>query len=514
VHTLQHAQFTEINTPTVPILQFTQQEINQGNIQFILDSSGLAPSYSVSVQDSCGLSSGIQSASIAYNLSPVIGHNQLTIGEGARLILNNSLLSATDPENMDNNLQFTVSYVQHCKFSTTLLPNLAINQFSQQNISNGKIQLIHDGSCSAPSYSIIVNDSRGACSEVSTAEIMFIPIYPVIKVNTFSVQIGQIQLVNNAIFSAIDPGDVPAHLIFTVSNLQHASFVPAQFTQDDINNERIQFIQDGSLIAPSFQISVQDSCGLVSSTQTLSSDNRIEFIPTEAINENLNSSDDSLRNGIIAGVTCGAVCLFFYGLKRYLSKKSEEYMNQETNAYRTKIIIPIAKEIYNHLKISGCMGYMSQATHRDFLNSIDVLVRHLENTGIAVQERLAQEGLDHIQLLHEITRQTRLALLGQEAYCSTRICTHLLCAEITPSQIEEKAAKIASAVKQRLDNLSPLPARIEVTNPINPMVFSSHAKMIQVRGNDDSHAASLPLTSVATTTEKANVRVSPLPLGI
>ena len=52
---LQNGQFALTSNPTVPIIQFTQQQVNDGDIRFASDNSGITPSYMAQVKDSCDL---------------------------------------------------------------------------------------------------------------------------------------------------------------------------------------------------------------------------------------------------------------------------------------------------------------------------------------------------------------------------------------------------------------------------------------------------------------------------
>jgi hypothetical protein len=483
---IQRGQFTLVSTPSVAITHFTQLQINSGSIQFISDGTATAPSYTISVQNSCGLTSTPQAGDVNFNLSPTIGNNQLTISEGTSVILTNSFLSATDPDNIASSLQFTVSNVQHGKFTTTDTPSVAITQFSQQNVTNGKIQFTQDGTCHAPAYSVMVTDPRAASSSMSTANIVFTPTNPVININTFTINQGQTIVLTNNNLKAIDSGDVDSNLHFTISNLQYGNFIPATFTQQDINNRAVQFVPDGSANPPSFTATTQNSCGLVSAPQYISSANVIQFNPTATVGTG--GSNDTVRNSVIGGVLSGAVGLIFFGVKFYLQRKAQDYLSKVTDKHKQEVIVPIAKEMAANVKVAGCMGYISENTSRDFLSSIFILVRNLENNGISVSQVMGKKDSERSHLLHEIVYQTRLVLFGKEESCNSRTCTSLCCAEATPQDIEDNAEKIALAIKARLDRLV-VPASEQGNKPL---LFSPNAQSSdgQFSSNDKKFALS------------------------
>ena len=95
---------------------------------------------------------------VLFNGMPVLGNNQLTINEGQTVILTPSILSATDADSDDASLLFTVTNVQNGQFERVSNPLEPITTFTQQEIIEGDIQFVHDGSETAPSYSVKVSD--------------------------------------------------------------------------------------------------------------------------------------------------------------------------------------------------------------------------------------------------------------------------------------------------------------------------------------------------------------------
>src|SRR6202007_1030393 len=92
VSNLQHGNFTTLNN--FPVTQFTQEDVNQGQIQFVADGSVHTPRYVLQVQDRCALKSNIEVANIKFNLSPVLADNQLIINQGQSVILTSNNLNA------------------------------------------------------------------------------------------------------------------------------------------------------------------------------------------------------------------------------------------------------------------------------------------------------------------------------------------------------------------------------------------------------------------------------------
>ena len=115
---VQNGQFTLINNPTQPIVQFTQQQINDGDIQFSSDNSRIAPIYIARVQDSCGLISNPSIAIINFYYAAKLGNNQLVIKQDQNTILtsNNSNAINLNDRTKSLSLQFIISNLQHGHF--------------------------------------------------------------------------------------------------------------------------------------------------------------------------------------------------------------------------------------------------------------------------------------------------------------------------------------------------------------------------------------------------------------
>jgi hypothetical protein len=94
------------------------------------------------------------------NDMPILVNNKLTINEGQTVVLNNAMLSATDVDNNDATLTFTVNNVQYGQFKRSSNPGVAITTFTQQEIIDSEIQFIHDGSKEAPFYKVKVSDGE------------------------------------------------------------------------------------------------------------------------------------------------------------------------------------------------------------------------------------------------------------------------------------------------------------------------------------------------------------------
>ena len=107
------------------------------------------------------------------NAAPILISNGLTVFEGGVTILGPADLAATDADDNNANLVFSISGVTHGRFESA--DGGIITNFTQAQIIAGQVLFVHDGSEFAPSYSVTVSDGEDA-SGPSVALVSFIPV--------------------------------------------------------------------------------------------------------------------------------------------------------------------------------------------------------------------------------------------------------------------------------------------------------------------------------------------------
>lgn len=226
-----------------------------------------------------------RASSLAGNTYAIFGgaidliSNQLTIQKGHTLLLTNNNFNATNIGDTydDPNLQFSITGLQHGSFELISSPSTPIVTFLQQQISNQRVQFLHDDSLFAPSFNVSISSGKLGVISLTPAKITFIHRGPMLTINTLTInQQGTAVLVTSSNLNAVDldnPADNPS-LLFIISNIQHGHFellgspgIPiTSFTQAQIQSNRIQFFPDGTPIAPSFDVAVSDG-GITTSPQ-------------------------------------------------------------------------------------------------------------------------------------------------------------------------------------------------------------------------------------------------------
>lgn len=263
-------RFELVTNPGAAIISFTQADINNGLIQFVHNGSENSPSYAVSVSDGIAPATVPTTVSIGsftnVNDAPVLATNTLSITEGGTVTLSAVNLSTTDPDTSTTELTYTVSNIAGGQFK---LNGVAATSFTQDDINNGKVQFVHDGGETAPSYAVSVSDGIALATTPTTVNIgtfSNVNDSPILATNTLSITEGATVVLSSSNLNVIDPDNTPAQLIYSISALTGGRFefvtnpgvAITSFTQADINSGAVQFVHDGGENPPSYQVSVSD----------------------------------------------------------------------------------------------------------------------------------------------------------------------------------------------------------------------------------------------------------------
>ena len=262
---IAHGYFSFVNNSFFAITNFLQQHINNGEVQFTHDDSAFPPAYNVQIGH--GLIVLTQPASVTFiHRGATLMNNKLFVNQGQPLALFPSQLSAKDLDNSndDPSLIFLASSVQHGYFQQAGNPGVTITGFIQSQVNIGAIQFVHDGSMSAPSCHIAVSD--GSLTTAPQPCNITFNLAPILGNNTLTLNQGQSLVLNNTMFSAMDPDNSASDLTFIVSNVRHGQFELmnrpgdpiTSFTQSQIFNSTVQFVQDGTMYAPGNWVAVSD----------------------------------------------------------------------------------------------------------------------------------------------------------------------------------------------------------------------------------------------------------------
>lgn len=268
-----HGYFENINQPGVFLANFTQQEVQNHQIQFVNDGNVDSPNYDVTVRSAGIAWTGPSAAQIIFNPMPIILiNNKLIINQNQTVQLTTeNLLAVCNLSNVS--LEFVITNITHGLFriEEQIIQSSVVN-FSQQLVDLQKISFSHDGSVYAPNYQVSVNDSW-IQTDSESANITFFS-RPIFSVNQFLVSLNQSILlslnnlcVNDCYSEETDQlqfnvlGDITGGRFenISISNTEITSF-----TQKNIKQNQIKFVSNGALEAPRYQLKVTDPASMLS----------------------------------------------------------------------------------------------------------------------------------------------------------------------------------------------------------------------------------------------------------
>lgn len=274
VSDLAGGRFARSSATSTAITTFSQNDLDQGRIVFVHDGSNTVPSYTLTVEDSDGGTATSESnvTLLDGNDAPSIITNTLAIAEGATVDLTTANLAATDEESTPAELTYTVVSVTNGRFEFNETTVDAGSIFTQQDVLDGLVTFIHDGTSTAPTYTLTLTDTAVGSSEAITTEpneglVAFTATNdePTVTANSFTIQESQAFPITTNELSVTDEETTDAsQLVYTVDSTSNGSFqlngVDADsFTQQDILNNSLTFVHDGSESAPSYALTVSDN---------------------------------------------------------------------------------------------------------------------------------------------------------------------------------------------------------------------------------------------------------------
>jgi Cadherin-like len=454
--TVSHGQFEKRNNPGAAILSFYQQDIMQQNIQFVPDNSLQTPDCRIKVFDSStDLSSDAQESSII-----LVTQNNFRINQGETFTFSDTTLKASSNQGHDEDIIFTPisGTVQHGYFALAATPSYVISSFQQSQISQGEIVFVPDGSAQAPScyLSIAASQSVGASGTVH-CEIDF-DTPPVLQHAYLKTSISEVIKMSDVNLKAVSSTVSPGILSFEISENQQGYFADnndwqtslTNFTQQRVLDNQIVFITDDSGMAPKFKVSVWD--GRMHCEGCPQTADVVFQSEGGATNSNLS---ELIKNAVIGAASSGVVGLLFYALKyRYmlnLQRSARATLNgQAQSTYTDDLLLPIAREIFARIKITGCFGYISKRQYNEYVGAVSVIVSALETKGVIQSAQWSSLSTAQTQRIIDAIAAQCKEIFGNKQCCSLRTFTGFYRPDATPKMIRDQANTIATAVQESL----------------------------------------------------------------
>ena len=249
--------FQLATNPGVSLTSFTQTQINNTQIQLVQTGSSNAPSYTLQVSDTIATQS--LAATITFVLMPTITLNQLTIKQNTIVNLTSANVQGTVSNGLT--LTFVVWSNQNGHFIVDGIIDAGF--FNLQQLLNNQVQFSADNTINPPNYSLKAYDGQDY-SNILPVNVTFI-ISPTITINNISIEQSASVHISNKMIKGIAGLGFSVQKYY-VSNVLFSNFerfdspniAISSFRPQDIENNQIVYIQNGSSNVPSFTICISD----------------------------------------------------------------------------------------------------------------------------------------------------------------------------------------------------------------------------------------------------------------
>ncbi len=463
------------NSPAKNVTSFTLAQIQNGAVEFVHNGDKQAPGYSVIASD--GVQSTLPSlATINLIGAPNITQNSVNITVGSTITLTPAMLNVTAPSGVaPNQISLSVTNLQHATISSTLT-QAPVSNFTLAEVEAGDIQLIPDSSSITPTYTITATvTSTSLSSAPDTATVLFSNqgVYaPQLVNNYLEVTQGKTTTLSNRYLSAQEPPAGQAldnATMFYISNIEYGHFILTHqpqtwitsFSQQQLLENQVQFVQDGSASTPGYQTSVE-AFGLFSASLPAS----IFFTPVNVPSPILGGDGGytTIQKAIISAVISGSVGILFalvqICLKRSANRKLLQALGDSKEQYDLTVVRPVAQEIARQIKITGCMNHTTNTKVAHYKSAVRKILFELTKRGVdlnfATMNPAIRDGI-----INEIAGQTRRIVLGDPGCCQGFVS--FFKAQATPKDIENAALEIAAAVAAAIQSL---PATVHRESPL------------------------------------------------
>ena len=457
VSSVSQGRFEQRSNPGIEIRSFYQNEIMQQDIRFIADNSTQPPDCRLKVLDNTtGVASDEQESGVI-----LVINNDFQINQGEIFALTENALKTSSNRDHDEQIIFTpiVGTVQHGHFALAATPSYVLNSFQQSQIYSHDIVFVPDGSAQAPSaYLMVMDGSIGVNAGTLNCQVDF-DTPPMLQHAYLKTSTSEKIKMTDLNLKAVSDFVASGKLIFEISTMKHGYFADnnnwnielSNFTQQQITDNQIVFITDDSGMTPEFQVSVWDGrlhC------QTCPQSAQVVFNTSNSSNSSLS---DVLKNAIISAVASGVVGLLFFAL-RYkhslsLQRNARPTIDgEEQETYPDTLLLPIAREIFSRIKVTGCLGYIGKRDYNEYIGAVSTIVAALETKRVMQPDHWNSLPRPQKQRIIDAIAMHTKELVGNNRCCSTRTFTSFYKAEATPRMIRDQAETIADAVQETLLN--------------------------------------------------------------
>ncbi len=246
--------FEFAKNPYVAIRSFSAQQIINLEVVFYAFDT---PSYILRLNDS--LSYIDVDGFIVYYIAIKLTTNQISIQQGKVLLINSQNFGA----NYDHRLSaiFIISTVKNGYFAYNNSINNDIYSFTETQLLNKEVYFVHDDSLRAPIIRMSVTDGIGTTQTASTS-VTFVVNLELTK-NSLKINTGEILQITTDFIAGSSIYGSSLKIFFIIFDIKNGRFTSnaqeiSQFSLQNILDKQIFFTHDGSIIAPSYKVSIGD----------------------------------------------------------------------------------------------------------------------------------------------------------------------------------------------------------------------------------------------------------------
>lgn len=254
---------------------FTQDDIDNNRVVFVHDGSEtFSAGFDISLADGGEDSVSPDTGSFTLTVTPTddapdaATNNGMTVLEGATTAITTAMLDTEDVDTANSDVTFNVTATPgngHLALSSNT--GAAITSFSLLDLKAGNVVYVHNGGETTTDAFTFTIDDGNTTIAADTFNITITPQNDGTQITTnngATVAEGNNVTITNAMLDMTDPDDTAAGVTYTASNITNGHIevsgsTGTTFTQDDIDNNRVVFVHDGSeTSAASFDLSLAD----------------------------------------------------------------------------------------------------------------------------------------------------------------------------------------------------------------------------------------------------------------
>ena len=275
---LTNGQLELTTNPGVGITTFTQDDLNNNRVVYVHDGSEtVADSFDFTVSDG---TTTLPADTFSITVSPVNDAPNLSVGvapsilEGSALTITNTILNGSDADDADTDITYTASSITNGQIELGTNPGVAITSFTQDDVNSNNVIFVHDGSETVTSgfnVSLADGGEDGATPALGTVTIGITAVddAPTLDTNIGATFIeGTTSTITTAMLDSSDIDTTDPNIDYTVTGAltngqleltTNPGVAITTFTQDDLNNNRVVYVHDGSeTLSDSFDFTVSD----------------------------------------------------------------------------------------------------------------------------------------------------------------------------------------------------------------------------------------------------------------